>query len=41
MLGPEKDILLVGFGAVGAICEFKSSDFWEDDLARNWQTLSS
>ena len=39
--GPVKEILLVGFGGVGAICEFKPSDFWENDLARNWQTLSS
>ena len=41
MPDPEKEILLMGFGAVGVICEFKSSDFGEDDPARNWQTLSS
>jgi hypothetical protein len=38
---PVKEILLVGLGAVGAICEFKQSDFGEGDLARTWQTLSS
>jgi len=31
MSGPVKEILFVGFGAVGAICEFKMSDIREDD----------